>query len=168
MCGCWADTLTGTALYTAISSFEPPHVSSRAKVLLPDRLVTLSLTLLKKSILAVVLLLILNAGLLLAFYGLDLRYETTQTFKQTGLSFDSRSAWSCPVSVDGLALGSQAVIHRLRAGPMRIIALIDDQGVIRRILEYLGHRSPARGPFTYQIIVDSTVSTPKTLTIKAK
>src|SRR5260370_7984636 len=24
--------------------------------------------------------------------------------------------WSCPVSVDGLALGSQAVIHRLRAG----------------------------------------------------
>jgi hypothetical protein len=27
--------------------------------------------------------------------------------------------WSCPVSVDGLALGSQAVIHRLRAGRLK-------------------------------------------------
>ena len=45
----------------------------------------------RKSIVAVVLLLILNAGLLLAFYGLDLPYETAQTFKKTGLSFDSRS-----------------------------------------------------------------------------
>jgi hypothetical protein len=29
---------------------------------------------------------------------------------------DFGRVWSCPVSVDGLTLGSQAVIHRLRAG----------------------------------------------------
>lgn len=38
-------------------------------------------------------------------------------FLPTGLpGAPNESIWSCPVSVDGLALGSQAVIHRPRAG----------------------------------------------------
>ena len=53
--------------------------------------------------------------------------------------------WSCPVSVDGLALGSQGVIHRARAGCLKRFALANtddpDHNVRRRrVYRYLRHR----------------------------
>jgi enamine deaminase RidA (YjgF/YER057c/UK114 family) len=41
--------------------------------------------------------------------------NATPEFEDHAKVLNGCSDWSCPVSVDGLALGSQAVIHRLRA-----------------------------------------------------
>ena len=41
---------------------------------------------------------------------------TRNALKDMFVNDGVKLTWSCPVLVDGLALGSQAVIHRLRAG----------------------------------------------------